>query len=528
MVTHYPDPTPRGIRVPGCGQAGDIFADNIDNAVVRDICLENNLSLPHEIGHLQGARHNPEEDSNNNPFAYQHGYFVAAERQRTVMSYNNAACVTPTNPLGCIRMGVWSDPNDTFFGSVTPAGTENSHFNAKVLYGSAQYISSLRGEVQRYDDQSPTGLFNWVGLQVDRIFNQGDTMDIRATFDEPIHENHPPTVTISDGTLVTPIVMDRTSSTAFTASHDFTTEEGTVTLKFSNAQDLFTNPVTLTATGNSGSVTVNTPDTVPGIPTSLQTILGNAQVFLSWSAPSDDGGDPITDYLIEYKLSSEPTNWSTFAHGNTSVTETITGLTNDSSYDFRVSATNTIGTGDVSFIVTTTPDGTAPTAGITYSESGPYTTIGNTITITATFSEPVKDSPIPQISISGSNIVSPTNMIKTSNTIYTYLHTITAGDGTATVSLSEAQDLVGNPVIITPTSGATFIINANHTPQFVKSWGTQGTGNEEFHKPNNITTNATHIFVTESFNHRIKIFVKCRSYNYTFFFCNTDSFMAIN
>ncbi len=267
LVTHYPDVTSPGLKAPGCGQAGTIFADNIANsiAIVRDICLESNLSLPHEIGHLQGARHNPEAESPHvhsatNPFAYGHGYFDTTERQRTVMSYDCNIDNDQTT-TDCRRMGVWSDPNDNFFGSVAPTGTENTNFNAKVLYGSAQHIASLRGDEQRFDNQSPTGFFNWVDLQISRIFNQGDTMDISATFDEPIHADHPPTVTISDGTLITPIVMNRDSDTAFSASHTLTTEEGTVTLQFSNAQDLFTNPITLIASGNTGSVTVNPPDT---------------------------------------------------------------------------------------------------------------------------------------------------------------------------------------------------------------------------------------------------------------------------
>lgn len=100
--------------------------------------------------------------------------------------------------------------------------------------------------------------------------------------------------------------------------------------------------------------------TEPGAPTSLVADPGSTQVGLVWSAPASNGGSAITDYIVQYKLSSEPTTWTTFADGtSTTTTATVTGLTNSSSYDFRVKAVNTIGTGTASSTVTATP--TAPT-----------------------------------------------------------------------------------------------------------------------------------------------------------------------
>lgn len=95
--------------------------------------------------------------------------------------------------------------------------------------------------------------------------------------------------------------------------------------------------------------------TVPYQVGAVTKIMGNAKAYLSWAAPVD-GGRAITDYLVEYKLTSEPTTWTTFADGtSTTASATVTGLTNDSSYDFRVSAINEIGTGPVSATVTDTP-----------------------------------------------------------------------------------------------------------------------------------------------------------------------------
>ncbi|MEK9682775.1 MAG: Ig-like domain-containing protein, partial [Nitrosopumilus sp.] len=103
-------------------------------------------------------------------------------------------------------------------------------------------------------------------------------------------------------------------------------------------------------------------------------------------------------------------------------------------------------------------DITAPAAAITYSSEGPYKQ-GTTITLTATFDEELKDSPVPQIAISGSNSLSASDMTKISSTVYTYDFTVGSGDGIATVTLATAQDLAGNVVTSTPTSGGTFTVD---------------------------------------------------------------------
>ena len=103
-------------------------------------------------------------------------------------------------------------------------------------------------------------------------------------------------------------------------------------------------------------------------------------------------------------------------------------------------------------------DTTAPTAAITYSPAGPYKS-GPVVTITATFSEAMADTPKPQIAISGANTLASTNMTKTDSTHYYYVFTVGAGDGTATVALSTGTDLAGNVVTAAPTSGATFTVD---------------------------------------------------------------------
>ncbi len=99
----------------------------------------------------------------------------------------------------------------------------------------------------------------------------------------------------------------------------------------------------------------STAITVPGAPTNLAASISDRSVDLSWSPPSSNGGSAITDYVIEYKTTAGST-WFTFPDGtNTNTVGTITGLANDTSYDFRVSAVNAIGQGPASAVVSGTP-----------------------------------------------------------------------------------------------------------------------------------------------------------------------------
>ena len=101
---------------------------------------------------------------------------------------------------------------------------------------------------------------------------------------------------------------------------------------------------------------------VPGAPTGVVATAGNTRAALSWSAPSSTGGAAITDYVVQYKLSSAST-WSTFTDGvSTATTATVTGLTNSSAYSFQIAAVNSAGTGTYSSTATATPHTTAPDA----------------------------------------------------------------------------------------------------------------------------------------------------------------------
>ena len=87
----------------------------------------------------------------------------------------------------------------------------------------------------------------------------------------------------------------------------------------------------------SGVVTATTETTVPGAPTGLAATPAQKTVALSWTAPKDDGGTPITDY--EYRIGTG--NWISI--GGTGTRHTVTGLTGNTTYRFQVRAVNAKG-----------------------------------------------------------------------------------------------------------------------------------------------------------------------------------------
>ncbi|MCA9963338.1 MAG: FG-GAP repeat protein [Anaerolineales bacterium] len=117
-----------------CGLAYIYPAATDAFGVVAQDCATGYYSFAHEIGHIQGALHNPEESSSNWPFAYGHGYYNNADGWRTVMSYD---C-----PNDCDRLPYWSNPNRAWGGD--PMGTEATHNNVRVLNETAGKVAGFR------------------------------------------------------------------------------------------------------------------------------------------------------------------------------------------------------------------------------------------------------------------------------------------------------------------------------------------------------------------------------------------------
>jgi hypothetical protein len=217
----------------------------------------------------------------------------------------------------------------------------NYWFHVQVLYGSQSSSAS----------QSFTALATYPDPPTSVVATSTASAQATITFTTPSANGSAITgytVTSSPGGIIgtgsnSPIIVSGlTNGTSYTFTVTATNGVGT-----SQASSPPSNPVT--------------PVTIPDALTGLAAVPGNTQVALSWTAPAFDGGTPITDYVVEYKLSSEPTVWTVFADGvSTLTTATVTGLTNDVSYDFQVSAVNAVGQSLVNSTSATPPSPYVP------------------------------------------------------------------------------------------------------------------------------------------------------------------------
>ena len=112
------------------------------------------------------------------------------------------------------------------------------------------------------------------------------------------------------------------------------------------------------AAGNGAAATKKaTPATKPAAPTLTTPVIeGNKQVRLRWPAPNN-GGAAITGY----DYSDDGTSWT--GTGSTGTSYLVTGLTNGTTYTFKVRAKNRKGDGAESAAVTATPRNFTATAG---------------------------------------------------------------------------------------------------------------------------------------------------------------------
>ena len=86
-----------------------------------------------------------------------------------------------------------------------------------------------------------------------------------------------------------------------------------------------------------------TPAGPPGAVLAPAAVRGNTTASLTWAAPANTGGDPITGYSVQVRQGNTVVRTDVLSGTGTSTT--VTGLTNGVAYNFRVAATNSLGTG---------------------------------------------------------------------------------------------------------------------------------------------------------------------------------------
>jgi hypothetical protein len=105
--------------------------------VVNWDCATGYYSFAHEIGHLIGCQHHPEDPTDSDldsDLPYGHGFKNDDDDWRTIMSYS---CSN-----GCDRIIWWSNPGKTRGGDAM--GTSSNHDNARVLTESIPNVMTFR------------------------------------------------------------------------------------------------------------------------------------------------------------------------------------------------------------------------------------------------------------------------------------------------------------------------------------------------------------------------------------------------
>jgi len=122
------------------------FASSAFN-VVHHTCATGYYSFGHEIGHNQGAHHDPANASGAVLYPYAYGYQDPNGAFRTVMAYN---C-----PGGCTRVGLFSRGDNPVYGLDT--GIPGLAENARVIDQTAPTVAAFR-QTALQPPAAPSGL----------------------------------------------------------------------------------------------------------------------------------------------------------------------------------------------------------------------------------------------------------------------------------------------------------------------------------------------------------------------------------
>ncbi len=108
---------------------------------------------------------------------------------------------------------------------------------------------------------------------------------------------------------------------------------------------------TVTAANPNGSGPASEPSnavtptstTPPSAPTGVSAVAATGQAVVSWTAPSSNGGSPITKYTVTPYIGTEAQPATTVTGSPPATTATVKGLTNGATYTFKVTASNSAG-----------------------------------------------------------------------------------------------------------------------------------------------------------------------------------------
>ena len=105
-----------------------------------------------------------------------------------------------------------------------------------------------------------------------------------------------------------------------------------------DSSNYFVSPVYVSSLG---------PASVPGAPSGVSAVGGDASATVSWTAPAANGS-PISSYSVTPFVGSVAQSAVVVSGSPPATSTVVTGLSNGTSYTFEVSATNGVGTGPLS------------------------------------------------------------------------------------------------------------------------------------------------------------------------------------
>ena len=182
-----------------------------------------------------------------------------------------------------------------------------------------------------------------------------------------------------------------------------------------------------------------TPATVPSKPSAPTVTPGNRSLLVAWTAPADNGA-VINDYDVRYRHDSDNDNsfddesWTSLADAtnNSSLSASISGLTNGTEYQVQIRAGNGRGDGAWSDSSTGTPQ-ELPVVTLSLSSSSISETGGST-TVSATLSRGISAVATITVSAIAASPTTAADFALSANRTLTIASGQTTSTGTVTVS----------------------------------------------------------------------------------------------
>ena len=206
--------------------------------------------------------------------------------------------------------------------------------------------------------------------------------------------------------------------------------------------------VTVTDVGGEAPGKPAAPDVAPASVTSLT---------VTWSAPAN-AGPAITDYDVQYRAGTSG-SWSDGNHVGTAVTATLTGLSENTSYQVQVRATSNEGTGDWSDSGTGATDATTTPAVTLALSDGSIGENGGVSTVTATVS-PASAAAF-TVTVAAAAAVFPTvaaDFRLSANTVLSFAENATTSTGSVTITgVDDDVDAADKTVTVSGTVSATSV-----------------------------------------------------------------------